>query len=136
MQQVVEVTKLLDHGLAEVAFERRSACSGDCTHCGGCDAIRQRLVATAKNTIGARPGDRVVLETSSGFVLSAALLVYLLPLIAFFAGYFVGYEAGAPSGACGAMGFLLGLIPMMLRNHQLKKAGRTTFEITEFAKES
>ena len=135
MRQVVEVTKLLGRSLAEVAFERRSACSGDCAHCGGCDAIRQYMVVVAKNPIGARPGDRVVLETNSGFVLSAAVLVYLIPLITFFAGYFVGDQTGAPAGLCGAAGFVVGLIPMLLRNRQLKKYGGTTFEIIEFAQE-
>lgn len=136
MQQVVEVAKLLDHDLAEVIFERESACSGDCSHCGGCNTARQRMVVTAKNVIDAQPGDHVILEASSGFVLSAALLVYLAPLAAFFIGYFLGYGIGASAGLFGAAGFLIGLIPMLLRNWRLKKTGRITFEITGYAQDS
>ncbi len=99
MTQNGVVTKLLDGGRAEVAVERGTACGG----CGGgCETCvyASRLTVDAENAVFARPGDRVVLESASGGVLGAALLVYMLPVATFFAGYAVGAALRLAQGPC------------------------------------
>ncbi len=110
MTQNGVVTKLLERGQAEVAVERGTACGG---HCGSCEACiyANRLVVPADNLVYAKPGDRVALESSTGGIMSAAALIYLMPLAFFFAGYAVGAGLGLAQGGCVAVsvaGLLLG----------------------------
>ena len=99
MTQNGVVTKLLDHGRAEVSVERGTACGG---HCDGCETCiyANRLLVSADNAVFAKPGDRVTLETGTGSILGAAFLVYMLPVALFFAGYIVGAAGGLGQGAC------------------------------------
>lgn len=135
MQQTVQVTRELEPGYAEVFLERQSACSGDCHRCGGCGAVREKLFVRAKNPIGARPGDRVTVETDTKSVLVSALVVYLVPLVLFFAGYFLGAAAGIAPGLLGGLGFALGVVPVLLWNRHLERRRETTFLITGFVQE-
>ena len=107
MTQNGVVTRLLDRGRAEVSVERGTACGG---HCDGCETCvyATRLIIDAENPVYARPGDRVILEGSSGGIMGAALLVYMLPVVLLFAGYAVGAACGLGQGLC-AMMSLLGL---------------------------
>ena len=119
MEQTGRVTEVREDGTALVLVERRSACAGDCEHCGGCAAVKQELSAEALNPIGAEIGDRVVLETESTAVLGTALLVYFLPLVTFFALYGLGAAIGTRPGLWGLAGFLLGLVPALVWNRRL-----------------
>lgn len=92
MEQIVTVRALYPDGTAEVACRRASACSGDCGHCGGCTNA-QTVLVRAYNPIGAKPGDRVVVESASCQVLGAAAAVYLLPVLFLLGGYAL---AGGP----------------------------------------
>ena len=105
MKQNGTVTKLLDRGRALVAVERTTACGG---HCGGCEAcvFDSRLLIEAENTICARPGEQVVLESETKRVLGAAALVYLLPVALFFAGYAAGALLSLTQGQCVATSLL------------------------------
>lgn len=127
MQQIVKVTRLLEPGYAEVFLTRQSACSGDCGSCGGCGAAKETLLVRAKNDAGARPGDRVVVETETGSVLLSAALVYLVPLLLFFLGWFGFASLSWAQGLGGGIGFLLGIVPVLLRNRSLRR--RTQFRI-------
>lgn len=93
------VTKLLGEGLAQVAVTRTTACGG---RCGGCEACvyDSRLLVEAENVICARPGERVELESETSRMVGAALLVYMLPILLFFAGYAAGALLGAAEGVC------------------------------------
>ncbi len=106
--------------VAVVSVRRESACSGDCHKCAGCGAVTQTLQVSAENPIGATPGDKVYIESSTGVVLWAAVLVYLAPILGFFAGYFTGVSSGTP-GIMGAAGFLLGWVPALVYNRSVKK---------------
>lgn len=99
MTQNGVVTRLLDAGRAEVTVERGTACGG---HCDGCETClyASRLVVSAQNEIYAQPGDRVVLESGTKSIMGAALLVYMLPLALFFAGYAAGACCGLSQGLC------------------------------------
>ena len=88
MTQTGIVTKLLDKGLAEVAVERVTAC-GHCSGCGECIYGKQITVA-AENKIYAKPGERVVLESSTSVIMRVTLLIYMVPVVMLFLGYAVG----------------------------------------------
>lgn len=108
MEQIVQVRRVFEDGTAQVVLIRQSACSGDCHKCSGCGAAEQQLLVTARNPIGAKPGERVRLRSQSAPVLKAAVVLYILPLILFFAGYALGclWQIG---WLAGLGGFLLGI---------------------------
>lgn len=135
MQQTVKVTRLLEPGYAEVFFERQSACSGDCHKCGGCGAVKEKLFVRAKNQIGAKPGDRVIIESDTKSVMISILLVYLLPVVLFFAGYALGVLLNFVPGLTGGIGFFLGIIPILLRNRYVEQKEECTFRISSFVQE-
>lgn len=99
MTQNGVVTRLVDHGKAMVAVERGTACGGNC---GGCEAcvFDSRLLIQAENPVFAKPGDRVILESGTGGIIGAALLVYMLPVLLFFVGYAVGAAFSLTQGLC------------------------------------
>jgi len=71
-----------------VIVTRKSACGENCASCkGGCKL--QNQVCTAKNSIGASPGDKVLIEIDTGKVLKSAFLVYILPILVFIVVYFI-----------------------------------------------
>lgn len=108
----------LDGRYAVVATERRAACDGChkreedgtcsvCTLLGG-----ERLDTRALNRAGAKVGDTVALESSSGRMLGYAALVFLLPCVLAIAAYlissrFTGSETLLALSALG--GLALGL---------------------------
>ena len=74
---------------AIVRVLKKSACGENCASCkGGCVPTERSV--KVKNTISAKVGERVVLEMKDSKVLTAAFIVYILPMIVFFSGYFVG----------------------------------------------
>lgn len=99
MTQNGVVTKLLEDGRAEVSVERGTACGG---HCDGCETCiyATTLRIPAENAVYAKPGDRVILESGTKSVMGAAVLVYLVPVLLFFAGYAAGAAAGLAQGLC------------------------------------
>lgn len=115
------MAELREDGTALVSVERRSACSGDCSHCGGCASFTQELTAEARNPIGAQVGDRVVLETGSSEVLGAVLLVYLLPVAAFFLAYALGSFLGTRPGLWGLAGTLVAIGAVLLGERKLAR---------------
>ena len=54
------VTKLLPHGMAEVAVTRASACGSSCSSCETC-MYANEVKAAAKNLVSAKPGQTVVI---------------------------------------------------------------------------
>ena len=121
---------------AKVIHHRPTACHGDCDHCeGGCGsmAARESLVVEAENLINAKPGDQVMIEGDTGKVASAILLVYVLPLILFFAGYFLGTGFDHEI-LCGIAGFALGLLSAVLESRRQRKRGtEISFRIVSYA---
>ena len=94
MTQDAVVTKLLPDGMAEVVVKRATACGGNCGSCESC-MVQSELKTAARNTIGAKPGQRVVIESRSSRIFGAALLVYVMPLVFFFLGYALAALLGA-----------------------------------------
>ena len=135
MTQEVRVVQCHADGSAEVVHIRQSACSGDCHKCSGCGAAQETMRLTVRNPIGARPGDRVVIESGSGPVLAAAAVLYLLPLVLFFLGYLAGsllWQRGALTG-CGS--FALGIAGAVAYDRLVLKKKTDIYTITGFARE-
>ena len=105
MTQDAIVTKVLPNHLAEVVVTRASACGSNCGSCESC-IFQSELKAIAKNKINARPGQKVLIESKNNAVFSAALMVYIMPLVLFLIGYFVSYALGASTGICILVSFL------------------------------
>lgn len=104
MTQDAVVTKILPNQMAEVAVARTTACGGNCGSCESC-MFQSELKAVARNLIDAHIGQRVVIASKSSKIFGAALLVYVMPLLFFIAGYAAAYLAGAKEGVCIAVSF-------------------------------
>ena len=105
MTQDAVVIKLLPNHTAEVVVTRASACGSNCGSCESC-IFQSELKAIAKNRINAKPGQKVLIESNNSAVFSAALLVYIMPLVLFLIGYFVSYAFGASTGISILVSFL------------------------------
>lgn len=132
MEQKVRVKKVNSDGTAQVLHIRQSACSGDCHQCAGCGAAEESLLLTARNPIGARPGDLVVIRSESGPVLTAAAVLYVLPLVLFFLGYILGmtWQLGA---LVGGLAFALGIVLAVVYDRLVAKKRKTVYTITGYA---
>ena len=88
--------------------------------------------ARAANPIGAAPGQKVVVESSTKKMLRIVALVYLTPVALFFAGYLAALAAGAgvavQYGAAG-LGFLLGILAAVAYDRRLRARGGLSFTI-------
>lgn len=132
MEQVVRVQKCNADGSAQVLHIRQSACSGDCHKCSGCGAVQEKLLLTAKNPIGAQPGDLVTIRSESGPVLVAAAVLYLLPLVLFFIGYavFATWERGALGGC---LAFVFGIVLATAYDRKVARKQKTVYTIIGYA---
>ena len=122
MTQTGVVTKLLDKGLAEVAVERVTACA-HCSGCGECIYGKQ-LYVEAANKIYAKPGERVVLESSTSTIMKVTLLIYMLPVLTFFLGYAVGALLKLDQEGCiisSAVGLSVGVLISVELGKRFKK---------------
>lgn len=131
MEQKARIRTVREDGIAQVAVIRESACSGDCHRCSGCGAVKEMLVLEAVNAIGAKPGEIVVIRSESGPVLAGAAVLYMIPLVTFFAGYLLGeiWELGA---LLGCIGFVLGFLPAALYDRLVARKKKTVYTITGY----
>ena len=136
MIQTAKVTKVFPDGRAEVAVKRQSACGHDCSKCGGgCSElmVSSTVAVMAANPVRAMPGDMVRVESSTGGILKAAVVVYLVPFILFFLGYFICAAlqlSGGISAAVGGIGFAVGVLLAGLLDRQVRRSRSITFCIT------
>ena len=133
MTQDAIVVKLLPDNMAEVAVTRSTACGGNCGSCEAC-SFQSELRAVARNRIGARPGQRVVIESRSSTVFKAAALVYVMPLVLFFLGYGLAAALGAGEGLCILVSFaalVLGAVLLVLTQRRVKEKDKISFDIIE-----
>ena len=132
MQQLVRVRQVHEDGTATVIHIRESACSGDCHKCSGCGAAKEAILLEAANPIGAKPGDLVTVESETGPVLKAAVVMYMLPMVLFFAGYAVGaaFDQGA---LIGCLAFLISIGLAVVYDRKVVKKQNNGYTITGFA---
>ena len=131
MQQKVRVLTSNADGSAQVACVRQSACSGDCHKCSGCGAVEQTMIFTARNPIGARPGDLVNVESATAPVLKAAAVLYMLPLLLFITGYLVGMQWQL-GGLTGGLAFALSVGLVIAYDRLVMKKKNTQYTIIGF----
>lgn len=126
MTQSARVRRIVDSNRAEVVVRRQSACSHDCSRCGGCSAGADvhEVSVVAENPLGAGVGDTVTVESSTGQVIGIAAVVYLLPILLFFGLYLVGAVLSLGSGvslALGGVGFLASIGVILLYGRARQK---------------
>ena len=134
MTQNAIVYKCLPNGLAEVVVTRATACGGNCPSCEAC-VFQNQLTTAARNRIGAKPGQRVLIESKSSKVYGAILLVYILPIVLAVLGYFLAYSAGAGEGQCilaTFAGIVLGAVIVVLSQRNKRQEDQISFDIIEF----
>lgn len=101
MKQIAVVYQVHEN-IAELLVVQDSMCSG-CHSEAGCAACRKKTVKTrAENTLLAKVGDRVEIESSDRRILFYALCVFIAPLLAAAGGYLL-----ADALALGGWGKLL-----------------------------
>lgn len=118
-------------GTAQVFHIRQSACSGDCHKCSGCGAVKETMVLTARNPIGAKPGDTVIISADTAPVLVAAAVLYMLPLLLFFLGCILG-SLWHHMVLTGGIGFVLGIILAIVYDRKVAKKKKTLYTITGY----
>lgn len=136
MKQSAQVLRTVSPGYVEVKVRRTSACAsahscGSCDHCSMMENAPE-IVVVAQDGVGAAPGDTVTVETAAAGVLSAALLLYIVPFVLFFAGYFMGSALGWRESVAivlGGGGFALGLLGAYALDRYRRKR-QITFQVT------
>ena len=133
MTQIATVERILDAEHAEISVPRKSACGHDCEECAGCGVSGISVHARAKNLVGARHGQKVVVESSTQKMLGIVALVYLVPVVLFFLGYFLPSEqvGVALRYTLAGFGFVLGIVFAVLYDRRLRRAGGVSFTIVK-----
>ena len=130
MTQIATIEKDLGGGYAEISGPRKSACGHDCEECAGCGMTGAAIKARARNDIGAQPGDKVVVESSTRKIFGVVALVYVLPVVLFLLGYFL--SEGLAEGARYAIAiaaFAVSFIPCVLYDRHARKKELLTYQI-------
>ena len=134
MTQDAVVTRCLDGDTAEVVVTRATACGSNCGSCEAC-VFQNELKTVARNLIGARPGQRVLIESKSAQVYGAILLVYIVPIVLAVLGCFAAYATGASEGICVLCtfrGFILGAVFIVATQRMKKNKSNIRFDIIKF----
>lgn len=132
MTQIATVERILDSGHAEISVPRKSACGHDCEECAGCGVTGAAVHAKALNPIGALPGQKVVVESSTKKMLRIVALVYLIPVALFFLGYLAAMAVTASVAVqytAAAAGFILGILGAIGYDRHLRARGGLSFTI-------
>ena len=130
MTQIATVEKILPGGFVEISVPRKSACGHDCEECAGCGMTGASVYAEARDPVGARPGDKVVVESSTRAILAVTWLVYMLPVVFFLLGYFL--SAGLTEGwryAVAIAAAAVSFIPIKLYDGYARKRDTLTYTI-------
>lgn len=133
MEQIVRIKRVLPEQKAEIFLVRESACSGDCHKCSGCGAAKETMIAVAENPIGAKTGDFVKVSSDTRQILGMATLVYILPLVLFFGGYALGEWLKLGGALMGSLGFVLGIVLIVIGDRIAQKKNNTVYTITGYA---
>ncbi|MBR2742979.1 MAG: SoxR reducing system RseC family protein [Clostridia bacterium] len=109
----------LDGDYAGVKIVREGACGHDCSKCVGCGGGETTIIA--RNDARASVGDFVALQ-GDGIIVRRAFVVYMLPILLFFAGYAIGYYLlGFSEGLCAVAGLVLAAVDVLITMRYSKK---------------
>lgn len=98
-------------------------------------AAKEQVTVCAENLIGAKPGDRVVMETATRQIYGAVFLVYVLPVTLFFLGYGLGCWLLDRGTLTGIGGFMLGIAAAVVLSQWNLRLGRAIrYRIVSYAK--
>ena len=131
MTQDAIVVRVLPNSMAEVVVTRSTACGSNCGSCESC-IFQSELKTLAKNHIDAKPGQKVVISSSSRKIYSAAILVYIMPLLFFLLGFAVSSLLGASEGLSVLVSFLsliLSAVVLILTQRRKPHSRQITFDI-------
>jgi len=131
MTQDAVVYRCLNDQTAEVVVTRATACGSNCASCEAC-VFQNELKTVARNLIGARPGQKVLIESKSSHVYGAILLVYIVPILLAVVCCFTAYAAGASEGICVLctfLGFILGSVIVVITQRLRKNKNPISFDI-------
>ena len=131
MTQDAVVIRLLPKDMAEVAVTRGTACGGNCGSCESC-MFQSELRVEARNLIQAKPGQKVTIASKSSRIFAAAFLVYIMPLLFFFAGYALAALCGAGEGTRILVSFaslIISAVFLIFTQRRSKKDNAITFDI-------
>ena len=132
MTQIATVERILDASHAEISVPRKSACGHDCEECAGCGVSGVSVYARALNTVGAKPGEKVVVESDTRKMLKIISFVYLIPVVLFLAGYLVTLaltDSVAAQYAAAVAGAILGIVLAVWYDRRVKARGGLSFTI-------
>lgn len=128
------IVKSVDGEFCTCATRRKSACGDNCATCKAVCSSREHIF-TAKNTIGAKEGDTVIIEMPTSSVLKSAFLVYILPLLAFLLGFSYFFGAGKSELTSAFWGIIFGGAMWILVSFYGKyKKAELTPEVVEIAR--
>ena len=136
MTQIAKVNAVLGDGMAKVGVQRKTACGHDCADCAGCETVikQPEVVVVAQNPVGAKQGDIVLVESATGGILKAAMVLYIVPFLLFFLGYFLSTALGQGEGfavTAALAGFALGLLLALGLDRYVKNRKSLQFRIVE-----
>lgn len=133
------VAGVTNDGWAEVVADRKDACD----HCGAkrcCVSLGSgaEVVIKARNRAGAKEGDLVSIDLSSGAVLKGAAVIYLIPLAGLMLGVIIGTGLNQRLGISetiaavvfGFAGLFLGFLITALSSRWMDVRGQLTPVIT------
>ena len=132
MTQIATVERIIDADHAEISVPRKSACGHDCEECAGCGVTGAAVHARALNPIGARPGQKVVVQSDTNKMLRIVALVYLTPVLLFLAGYFITMavtSSAAIQYLAAGTGFAAGILLAVFYDRRLRPRGGLSFQI-------
>ena len=132
MTQIATVERIIDSNHALISVPRKSACGHDCEECAGCGVSGAAVKAKAVNRIGALPGQKVVVESSTKKMLGIVSFVYATPVVLFILGYllmaFTTTSVPLQYGVAIA-GFVVGIALAILYDRRIRRQGGLTFNI-------
>lgn len=132
MTQIATVERIIDADHAVISVPRKSACGHDCEECAGCGVSGAAVRAKAVNSVGARPGQKVVVQSDTKKMLRIVALVYLIPVVLFILGYVVTAfltSTVAIQYAVAIAGFAAGIAAAIAYDRKLRARGGLSFTI-------
>ncbi|MDI0265882.1 SoxR reducing system RseC family protein [Clostridioides difficile] len=135
MNQQGFIMEIVDDRTAKLKMQRHSACAA-CGKCATTDSTESKeILVEVDNTIGAKVGDHVEVSMDNMNVLKAAVMAYIIPLIALLVGtigtYYILGAIGVTSGVEAISG-LVGICLTILCYLYLKKNDKKFRDSREF----
>ena len=117
-------------GLADC--HQRSVSSSERESSAGCGMTGAAIHARAKDPVGVRPGQKVVVESDTKKMLKIVSFVYLIPVILFLAGYLIMLACNtsvAVQYTAAVAGAVLGILLAIWYDRRVKARGGLSFTI-------